>query len=171
MVSTITPGTLTVTLTEVVVLDDAASSDHGVNLSNQFTVASVAGVVQRLVSVPTTEVGLLSFAADLLTAPGTPQNTYIAGHFDEDAVRYLRIANKDDTNHVTLVFKSASGAEFALLLEAGQWFTYVCDGAGGTKATMDASSTPLTVSLEDLDDITALADTASVDLEVLVASV
>ena len=36
---------------------------------------------------------------------------------------------------------------------------------------MDASASALTVSLEDLVDITADADTAAVDLEVFVASV
>ena len=56
-------------------------------------------------------------------------------------------------------------------LELGQTFHFHCDDATGTVATMDASATALTVSLADLDDITAQANTASVDLEVFVASI
>lgn len=172
MTSTITPGTLTVTLTEAVSLQDDDTKEHGVTVSNVFTVASIAGFVKRLVTIPTTEVGLLAVAADLATGPAaTAKNTYVAGHFDEDLVRYLRITNKDDVNFVTLVFRGATTPEFAIVLDAKRSFTFGVDNANGTKATIDASATALTVSLKDLEDITALADTASVDLEVFVVSV
>ena len=171
MVTTIVAGTLTVTITEAVVLNDADSNDQGVSSTNQFTIGAVAKVVRRIVPISTTETGLLAFAADLLTAPGTPQSTYVAGHHDLDNVRYIRITNKDDTNFVTLVFKSSSGAEFAVLVDKGQSFIYTCDDTGGAKLTMDASSTALTVALEDLADVTAIAGAGSVDLEVFVASV
>ena len=77
----------------------------------------------------------------------------------------------DDTNHVTLTFKSEGSAEFATKLDAGQTFIYGCDNAGGVVDTMDADSSALTVAFEDLVNIVALADTAEVDLQLFVAGV
>lgn len=172
MTTTIVAGTMTVTLTELVVLKDADDNDHGVNVTNEFTVGSVATFVKRLVTIPTSEVGVLAFAADLATAPAaTAANTYVAGHFDQDLVRYIRITNKDDTNHVTLRFRATDGAEFGVKLEPGQSYAYSCDATTGTVATMDADASATTIVLQDLEDITALADTATVDLEVFVASI
>lgn len=162
---------MTVVLTETVVLPDAEGNDHGVTAVNAFTIATIANIVKRIVPIPTTETGLLGFATDLLTAPGTAFATYVAGHFDEDNVRYIRITNVDDTNHVTLLFRNTAANEFAVLLDAGQTFIFPCDNAGGTKLTMDADAVPLGPLLADLADITAIADTASVDLEVFVASI
>ena len=163
MASTITAATLTVTVTESVTLN---GSDQGA--SNALTVASVNEVVKRIVSVSTTESGLLGFS----TASSTDlSKSYLAGQFDEDDVRYIRITNKDDTNFAVLVFKSEGNAEFAVKLDAGHSFILPGDNSGGVKDVMDASASALTVSLEDLVDITATANTAAVDLEVFVASV
>ena len=163
MATTITAATLTVTVTESVTLN---GSDQGA--SNALTVASVNEVVKRIVSVSTTESGLLGF----YTAYSTDlSKSYLAGQFDEDDVRYIRITNKDDTNFAILVFKSEGNAEFAVKLDAGHSFILPGDNSGGVKDVMDASASALTVSLEDLVDITADADTAAVDLEVFVASV
>ena len=163
MATTITAATLTVTVTESVTLN---GSDQGA--SNALTVASVNEVVKRIVSVNTNETGLLGFSAD----PHTDlTKSYTAGQFDEDDVRYIRVTNKADTNFATLVFKSEGNAEFAVKLDAGHSFILPGDNSGGVKDVMDASASALTVSLEDLVDITATANTAAVDLEVFVASV
>lgn len=162
MASTITAATLTITITEAITLNGSAQG-----ATNSITVDNVNEIVKRIVSVPTTESGLIGFSTTLETDLA---KSYLAGQFDEDDVRYIRITNKDDTNHVTLVFKSDSDAEFAVLLDAGHSYIYPCDMAGGCKATMDASASALTVALEDLVDITATADTAAVDVEVFVAS-
>jgi len=169
MTTTLTPGTLTVTLTEAFTLADPGSNDHGETITNVLTIGTLTALVKRIVPIPTTEVGLLSVAADLVTAPGTPQDTYVAGHFDQDTIRYLRITNLDDTNHVVMIFKSSGGAEFAVVLDAGRSFIYGVDNAGGAASTIDASATALTVSLEHLADITAQANTATCQLEVFVA--
>lgn len=164
MATTIINATLTVTLTESVTLN---GSDQGA--TNAFNVSTAINeTVKRLVTVTTTECGLLGFSADPHTDLG---KSYLAGQFDEDDVRYIRVTNKDDANHVVLTFKSEGNAEFAIKLDAGYSFIYPCDLSGGVKDTMDASASALTVSLEDLVDVTALADTASVDLEVFVASI
>ena len=84
MASTITAATLTVTVTESVTLN---GSDQGA--SNALTVASVNEVVKRIVSVSTTESGLLGFS----TASSTDlSKSYLAGQFDEDDVRYIRLS-------------------------------------------------------------------------------
>ena len=155
MATTITAATLTVTLTEEISLN---GQDKG--STNTLTVASVTEVSQRIVNVPTSEVVIL--------AMGT---AVAAGQLIEGDVRYIRITNKDDTNHVTLTFKSENNNECAHLLDAGHTFIYPGDNSGGVVNTHDASASALTVSLDDLGNITALADTAACDLELFVAGV
>lgn len=157
MASTVTPATLTVTLTEAITLN---GYDQG--SSNTLTIANVNEVSKRIVSTITTaEATILAFHA---TAIG-------AGQLLEANVRYIRITNLDDTNYVMLTFKNEDGAEFAVKLDKGQSFIYNGDLAGGVVDTMDAHDADQTHSLADLVDVQAKADTASCDLEVFVASV
>ena len=155
MATTITAATLTVTLTEEITLN---GQDKG--STNALTVASVTEVSQRIVNVPTSEVVIL--------AMGT---AVAAGQLVEGDVRYIRLTNKDDTNHITLVFKSDNNNECSHLLDAGHSFIYPGDNSGGVVNTHDASASALTVSLDDLVDITAQANTAACDLEIFVAGV
>lgn len=163
MASTITAATMTVTITESVSLN---GYDQG--SSNVFTVASVNEVVKRIVTIPAAETGLIAMGATIQT---DLSKSYVAGLFTEASVRYIRVTNKDDTNFVTLTFKSEGNHEFAVKLDAKNSFIYPCDMAGGAVDTMDANTSALTVALEDLVDVTAIADTADCDLEVFVASV
>ena len=78
--------------------------------------------------------------------------------------------NLDDTNHVTLIFKDEDATEFAIKVDAGHSFIYPGDNSGGVVDTMHAGGSALTVSLNDLVDITADADTDSCDVEVFVGS-
>ena len=155
MATTITAATLTVTITEEISLN---GQDKG--STNTLSVVSVTEVNQRIVNVPTSEVVVL--------AMGT---AVAAGQFVEGDVRYIRLTNKDDTNHITLIFKSENNNECAHLLDAGHTFIYPGDNSGGVVNTHDASASALTVSLDDLVNITALADTAACDLELFVAGV
>jgi len=155
MATTITAATLTVTLTEEITLN---GQDKG--STNALTVASVTEVSQRIVNVPTSEV--------IILAMGT---AVAAGQLVEGDVRYIRLTNKDDTNHITLVFKSENSNECSHLLDAGHSFIYPGDNSGGVVNTHDASASALTVSLDDLVDITAQANTAACDLEIFVAGV
>jgi hypothetical protein len=156
MSTSITPATLTVTITEAISLN---GQDKG--STNSLTIASVTEVSQRIVEVPTSEITVLAFQA---TNPG-------AGTFDEADVRYIRITNLDDTNFVQLIFKNENSNECAHKLDAGQTFIYAADNSGGVVDTHDASASALTVSFDDLVDITALANTAACDVEVFVAGV
>jgi|TARA_Y100001951_G_scaffold52359_1_gene41477 C-terminal processing protease CtpA/Prc len=156
MATTITAATLTVTLTEAVSLN---GYDQG--SKNTLTVSSVNEVNKRIVTVPTSEIEVVAMST-----------ANAAGTFIESDVRYIRITNLDDTNHVTLTFKNENDDEFAVKLDKGQSFIFNGDLSGGVVDTMDGiDGTGLTVSLGDLVNITALADTAACDLEIFVASV
>ena len=155
MTSTVGSATLTVTLTEAITLN---GYDQG--STNTLTIASVNEVSKRIVTATTTE----QDGRALGTAGA-------AGRLLEDKGVYFRITNLDDTNHVVLTFKSEGNHEFAVKLDKGQSFIYNGDLAGGVVDTMDASASALSLALEDLVNVTADADTASCDLEILVACI
>ena len=154
MTSTLTAATMTVTVTETINL-------NGMNqgASNTLSLASIAEISKRIVNVPASEVEVVAMSTAVA-----------AGTFIESTVKYIRFTNLDDTNHITLTFKDEDATEFAVLLDKGQSFIYNGDIAGGVVNTMHAGGSALTVSLNDLVNITALADTAACDMEIFVAS-
>ena len=156
MTTTLTAATLTVTLKESIELNGVEQGS-----TNTKTIASVNEVSKRIVTVTTTEVEII--------AMGTAIST---GTFIEGDVRYIRFTNLDDTNFVTLTFKNENDDEFAVKVDAGYSFIYPADNSGGVVDTMDAiDGTGLTLSLGDLVNVTADADTGSCDMEIFVASV
>ena len=154
MTTTLTAATLTVELKETIDLNGMEQGS-----TNTLTIGSVAEIFKRIVTVTTSEAEILAFG----TAAA-------AGTLIEGDVKYIRLTNLDDTNHITLTFKDEDNTEFAVLLDKGQSFIYNGDIAGGVVNTMHAGGSALTVSLNDLVNITALADTAACDMEILVAS-
>jgi hypothetical protein len=155
MASTITAASLVVTITESIFLN---GKDHGAE--NTLTLTSINEVTKRIVTVPTSEVILIAFSTAVA-----------AGTFVESTVKYIRITNKDDTNHVGLIFRNEDSDEFSIKLDKGQSFVYNGDVSGGVVDTMDAAATAVTPNtFADLVDITAIADTASVDVEIFIAS-
>ena len=165
MASTITAATMTVKIIETISLN---GKDQGA--TNSYTIASIANVVKRIVNIGTDEIGLLGFG----TAYNTElSKTYLSGQFDEDTVRYIRITNLDDTNHIALILKNENNDEFGVKVDKGCSFIYGVDLAGGVVDTMDsADAAGITPdSFGDLVDITCAANTAACDVEVFVASV
>ena len=154
MTSTLTAATMSVTLTESIELN---GTNQGA--TNTLEIASIAEVSKRIVNIPTSEVQVVAMATAVAS-----------GTFVESTVMYIRLTNKDDTNHITLTLKDEDSTEVALLLDKGQSFIYNGDLAAGVQNTMHASGSALSVALNDLVDITALADTAACDLEIFVAS-
>ena len=155
MTSTLTAATLTVKIHERISLN---GKDQGGTTS--LSLSSINEISKRIVTVTTSEVEVIAMS----TAAST--GTYIEGD-----VRYMRFTNLDDTNHITLTFKNENDDEFAVKLDKGQSFIYNGDISGGVVDTMDAiDGTGLTVSLGDLVNVTADADTASCDMEIFVAS-
>ena len=147
MTTTISNATLTVKVTESISLN---GSEHGA--TNTMTIADIDEVSKRIVSVPQSEVVLLSFST------AVANDTFVEGD-----VRYIRITNKDDTNHIYLVFKNEYNNEFCIKLDYGQSFIYNADRASGVIDTMLANQVALgfteatgdTGADDDIENITA----------------
>ena len=159
-------ATLTTTIKEAITLNNI---DYGSERS--LDISSVNEVVKRVVTASTTESGLIGFLSALSSVGVTANKVgYIAGMFDDGDVRYIRITNLDSSNHIMLTFKDEDNTEFRMKVDAGHSFIYPGDNSGGVKDTMHAAGSAITVSLNDLVDITAIADTDSCDVEVFVGS-
>ena len=164
MASTISSATLKVRIIETIELNGTNQGSD-----NTLTIGSITNVVKRIVNIGTDEIGLLGFG----TAYNTElSKTYLAGQFDEDTVRYIRITNLDDTNHIALILKNENSDEFGVKVDKGCSFLYGVDLDGGVVDTMDsADAAGITPdSFGDLVDITCAANTAACDVEVFVAS-
>jgi len=155
---------LTVNINENVTLNNQI-----IESSHTLTISSIANAVKRIVNIGTNEIGLLGFGAAYNTELS---KSYLAGQFDEDLVRYIRITNLDTTNHIALVLKNENNDEFGVKVDKGCSFLYCADLAGGVVDTMDSADaagiTPN--SFGDLVDITCTADTSACNVEVFVAS-
>ena len=159
-------ATLTVSVKEAITLNNI---DYGSERS--LDISSVNEIVKRVVTASTTECGLIGFLSALSSVGVTANKVgYVAGMFDDGDVRYIRITNLDSSNHIMLTFKDEDNTEFRMKVDAGHSFIYPGDNSGGVVDTMHAGGSALTVSFNDLVDITATADTSSVDVEVFVGS-
>jgi len=150
MASTLTAQTLTVTISESLVLNS-----QPINSENQITIPSIGQVDKRIVSIPfSSEVTILNFGTAVA-----------AGTVIRANVKYIRITNKDATNYVRIRVKKTGAETFDVKVDAGQSFImsnakeYVSATAGAFSAFVDA------------DSINAQADTAAVDVELFVASI
>jgi len=150
-------ATLTLTITEDITIDER---DYGGKQT--FAITGVNDVTRRLVTVTTTEATILTFSSAI--GPGA----YIAAD-----VMYLRLSNLDDTNFITLTFRNQDNDEVAIKLDSGKSLILCGDNSGGMvdifNATQDADVASDT-DLGDLTNIQADANSASVDLEIYVAS-
>jgi hypothetical protein len=143
MASTIVNATLSVVITESVTLNGKAYGNI-----NNLSIPNVNEVDERIMTIPTSEVGVVTFG----TAAG-------AGTFVRSNVKYLRITNKDDTNFISLHITSATDDAW-FKVEAGKSFML---GNGEIEAASSFSA------WADITDITAIADTAAVDIEYFIA--
>ena len=152
MASTISAATLTVTHTEALTLNGV---DRGV--TNTLTIASINEVDHRILTVDTS-------AARTIATLGT---TVGSGEFIKGNVKYIRVTNKDDTNYVTLgLIQNNTGTEAThLKLEAGQSFVIYNDDIDIRDDAIAFSG-----SFVELKSISAQANSASVDIELFVAS-
>ena len=116
-------ATLNVTHTESLTLNGEQFGS-----TNSLSISGISNVDKRIVSVPTSEVVLVSFSTAVA-----------AGTFNEANVRYIRITNKDTTNHLYLVLKNEYSNECCLKLDKGQTFIYNADLTSGVIDTMLAN--------------------------------
>tara|TARA_R110002074_G_scaffold350690_3_gene521700 strand:+ start:590 stop:1300 length:711 start_codon:yes stop_codon:yes gene_type:complete len=137
-------ATLNVTHTESLTLNGEQFGS-----TNSLSIAGINNVDKRIVSVPTSEVVLVSFSTAIA-----------AGTFNEANVRYIRITNKDATNHLYLVLKNEYSNECCLKLDKGQTFVYNADLTSGVIDTMLANQVALGFSetTGDIDSGDAIVD-------------
>ena len=148
-------ATMTVTVTEAVTLN---SKDYG--SSQAFTIASIANVSRRIVTVTTTEAVVMTIAA----AMG-------AGQHITANVKYMRFTNLDDTNFITLTFRNQDNDECAIKLEAGKSFIWAGDNSNGMTAVMNATQdadAASSANFGSLTNVQADADSGSCDMEIFV---
>ena len=159
MASTITPATMTVTVSESITLN---GKNQGGTITKSFL--SIAEISKRILTITTNEATIATFSGAVAST----------GHYNDSAVRYMRFTNLDDTNFVTLTFTNEDNDEVALKLDAGQSFIFNADNDGGLvdvfNATQNADAASDTA-LGDLRTIQADAAASTVDLEMFIASV
>ena len=159
MATTLTASTLTVEIKELITLN---GKQQGGIISKDT--ASIAEFTKRILTITTAESTIATFSAAVASA----------GHYVAANVRYIRFTNKDDTNFITLTFRNQDNDEVALKLDAGQSFIWNGDSTNGMtavfNATQDADAASST-NFGSLTNIQADADTASCDLEMVIASV
>ena len=120
--------------------------------TNTLSISGINNVDKRIVSVPTSEITLVSMSTAVS-----------AGTFNEANVRYIRITNRDATNHLYLVCKNEYNNEFCVKLDKGQTFIYNADLTSGVIDTMLANQVALgfteatgdTGDDDDIENITA----------------
>ena len=167
MASTITAGTLKVTIRESITLKGKEQGS-----TTELSISDINEVSSRIVTATTTEAGLMGFLSALSNVGVTANKVgYLAGMYDDGDIRYIRITNLDDTNYITLTFRDEDNTEFRIKVDAGHSFIYPGDNSGGVVDTMKAGGSALASGIADLVDITVDTDTAACDVEVFVASV
>ena len=152
MASIISDATMTVIFKEEVELNNSKYGNR-----NIMKVSGVNEVNQRIVSIPTSGVTVMSMSVE-------PTPTVGAGQFIPANLKYARFTNLDNSNFVRLTFLSSSYNRFEVKLEALSSYIFtnakISGSAGGT--VFNAYS--------DFEKVKATADTAAVDLEIFVAS-
>ena len=150
MATTVTDATLTVTISEDIVLGGAQRGSRAVQA------ITVDEYDSRILTVATA-----GFDAIVKFSSRASAGTYIAAN-----VKYLRITNLDTENFVELIFEAtASANEAAIKLDKGESFVLCSMELDATAGNLSGG-----VTLAAMTEIQAKANTGAVDLELVVAS-
>ena len=156
---------------KVKIQEDIILNNQDYSSKRTLEIENVNEIVKRVVTASTTESGLVGFLSALSNVGVTANKVgYLAGMFDDGDVRYMRITNLDDSNHITLTFRDEDNTEYRIKVDAGHSYIYPGDNSDGVVDTMKAGGSALSSGLSDLVDITIDADTSACDVEVFVAS-
>ena len=147
MATTVTTADLTVTITESYTLNGVAYGN-----TSSKTTSSQGQVLQRIMSVSTSDPAILNFgAADA------------AGQVAVADYKYFRITNLDDTNFINLTLFNGTDS-FFYKVAAGDTFVLMNN-------EMDAIASSTTFgAFADITQIKADANTAACDIEVLMVT-
>ena len=144
-------ATLTVTLREELTIN---SKDYG--STQAFTIASIANVTRRILTVTTTEATVMTWSSAMAAGQSIPANC-----------QYLRFTNLDDTNHIVITIANENDDEVAIKLDKGRTFFIGGDVSGGFVDMLDMKDSALSLSLGDFKSVTLDADTAACDVEMV----
>ena len=150
MATTVQAANLTVTITESVSLGNRAwGNEHITTFNNQ------GEVDQRIMSIEMVELGTYTDIFSFSTADGM-------GIGVTNNYAYFRITNLDDTNFITL--QVTSGDTYWIKVKPGESFMLMDN-------EMDAiASSVVAGALADVTKVSALADTADVDIEYIIVT-
>ena len=163
MASTISSATLTVTLTESIILNN---KDQGGE--TEYTISSINEIYKRIVTCPanseTTVAHFHSSVADGTLSP-----------LDIQDVRYLRITNKDASEACTISLQVDVGEDDSAADESGSirlqpYQSFVMGNPEDGIGVFDTNAN-LVTDLQDLESIVVFTGSNTVDVEVFVASV
>ena len=159
MASTVTASTMTVSVSESITLN--GKNQGGTTTT---TISSISEITKRILSITTTEAVIATFSAAVASA----------GHYVAANVRYIRFTNLDDAAFVALTFRNQDNDEVSIKLDYGQSFIWNGDNGNGMTAVMNATQDADASSFANfgsLTNIQADAETGTVDLEMVIASV
>ena len=149
MASTISAATLTVTVTESIVLNGS-----NMGATNTLSVASINEINQRIVTIDAGNVRtLFNFGGAVA-----------AGEFVRANVKYLRITNKDDTNTVSINIRGNATNCWVEVEPSGSFMLTTAS----TMMEADDDTTVATPVLEDLQIISAYSASGA-DLDCYIA--
>jgi len=159
MASTISSANLKVTIKETIELN---GKDRG--STNTLTVGSINEVDNRIVTIPS---GSQTTLFNLSNNPS-------AGTFTSSSLKYARITNKDDSNHVRLRVSSSlslsgSGTPSAIdfKIEAGKSFLLSNSSISGSTDGLDLNST---FNYGEIKSLKAEPSGSDIDVELFLAS-
>jgi hypothetical protein len=146
MATTLTATTATITTT-------ISYTNGGGTWNKSFvdTVATNKAPISQIIPVTTTVISILMVDASL--GPGNLLS-----------LKRIVFKNWDDTNVVRLGFLTTGGDVFYVVVPAGQTFVF---GDIRTDVNLTGAAAAALAAMTSIDTITAQADTASVDLEVI----
>ena len=158
MASTITASTLRVNIEEHIILNGKQQGG-----TNTLNIGSINEVFKRIISCPTDPE---------ITLYTTNASTVQGSVFDRDLVKYVRITNLDSSNWCAIRVTDINSDEFIMKLEAGKSFILGTHASDSSDGAMSAEKAGNSGAVPDaaIASVEAKADTASVDLEVFVAS-
>ena len=151
MATTVNTATLTVNVTEQITLNGVAY-DQTVTK----TISDIAQMHKRVMSLSASATHSI---ANFSTTP-------TSGQFDTDDIKYIRVTNLDDTNDVIVNVINVSDAAAAINLKAGESFLMFNKDFDG-----NATGTPITGSLEEIESIQVATPASEVDVELVVATI
>ena len=156
MASTLTPAPLNVTIREQITMN---GTDYG--SATRYTVNNISEISRRLITTNgTSSTEIIRF-----------QPSASAGQFINTDVRYLRITNLDDTNYATLRFQGSASTDYSFRLDpTGSHLLMTTQDSGSSNAGVTSYADISGIVLTDLRTIRVIANSASVDLELFVAS-